>query len=106
MVKTTGLGQGVGALFGDSDEEGRFFECDIEKIVPNKHQPRVHFDTDELEELTQSIQENGVIQPLIVSYIKDNNLEMNGAPYEVYVTDPQDVPDPSKWITELYWPIK
>lgn len=73
MVKTTGLGQGVGALFGDSDEEGRFFECDIEKIVPNKHQPRVHFDTDELEELTQSIQQNGVIQPLIVSYIKDNN---------------------------------
>jgi len=73
VVKTTGLGHGVGALFGDSDEEGRFFECDIEKIVPNKHQPRVHFDTEELEELTQSIQENGVIQPLIVSYIKDNN---------------------------------
>lgn len=73
MVKTTGLGHGVGALFGDSDEEGRFFECDIEKIVPNKHQPRVHFDTTELDELTQSIQQNGVIQPLIVSYIKDNN---------------------------------
>ncbi len=73
MVKTTGLGHGVGALFGDSDEEGRFFECDIEKIVPNKHQPRVHFDTNELDELTQSIQQNGVIQPLIVSYKKDNN---------------------------------
>lgn len=73
MAKTTGLGQGVGALFGDSVEEGRFFECDIEKIVPNKHQPRVHFDTTELDELTQSIQQNGVIQPLIVSYIKDNN---------------------------------
>jgi len=40
------------------------------------------------------------------AYIKDNELETNGAPYEVYVTDPQDVPDQSRWITELYWPIK
>lgn len=73
MAKTTGLGQGVGALFGDSGDEERFFECDIRKIFPNKHQPRVHFDTNELDELTQSIVENGVIQPLIVSYKKDNN---------------------------------
>lgn len=72
-MKTTGLGQGVNALFGDSGEDGRFFECDIDKIIPNKHQPRVHFDTDELYELSQSILENGVIQPLIVSYIKANN---------------------------------
>ena len=73
MAKTTGLGQGVGALFGDSGDEERFFECDIKKIFPNKHQPRVHFDTNELDELTQSIVENGIIQPLIVSYKKDNN---------------------------------
>lgn len=73
MAKTTGLGQGVGALFGDSGDEERFFECDIKKIFPNKHQPRVHFDTSELDELTQSIAENGVIQPLIVSYKKDSN---------------------------------
>ncbi len=73
MAKTTGLGQGVGALFGTSDEDERYFECDIKKIIPNKHQPRVHFDEGELDELTQSILENGVIQPLIVSYVKDNN---------------------------------
>jgi len=73
VAKTTGLGQGVGALFGDSGDEERFFECDIKKIFPNKHQPRVHFDTNELDELTQSIVENGIIQPLIVSYKKDNN---------------------------------
>lgn len=73
MAKTTGLGQGVGALFGGSGDEERFFECDIKKIFPNKHQPRVHFDSNELDELTQSIVENGVIQPLIVSYKKDNN---------------------------------
>jgi ParB family chromosome partitioning protein len=73
VAKTTGLGQGVGALFGDSGDEERFFDCDIKKKFPNKHQPRVHFDTSELDELSQSIVENGVIQPLIVSYRKDNN---------------------------------
>jgi len=73
VAKTTGLGQGVGALFGNSGDEERFFECDIKKIFPNKHQPRVHFDSNELDELTQSIVENGVIQPLIVSYKNDNN---------------------------------
>lgn len=40
------------------------------------------------------------------TYIKENNLETNGIPYEVYITDPQSEPDPSKWITELYWPVK
>lgn len=43
---------------------------------------------------------------ILETYLKENNLEMNGAPYEVYITDPQTEPDPSKWITELYWPIK
>ena len=42
----------------------------------------------------------------IETYIKENNLEMNGSPYEVYITDPQSEPDPLKWITELYWPVK
>lgn len=40
------------------------------------------------------------------NYIKENGLETNGSPYEVYITDPETEPDPSKWITELYWPIK
>jgi AraC family transcriptional regulator len=39
-------------------------------------------------------------------YIMENNLEMNGAPYEVYITDPETEPNPANWITELYWPIK
>ncbi len=43
---------------------------------------------------------------ILETYIKDNKLEMNGAPYEVYVTDPETEPDPSKWITDLYWPVK
>lgn len=67
MVKTTGLGQGVSLLFGDQIEDEKYFDCDITKIVANKHQPRRHFDEKELQNLTQSIKENGVIQPLIVN---------------------------------------
>jgi len=39
-------------------------------------------------------------------HITDNGLELNGDPYEVYLTDPGSEPDPTKWVTELYWPIK
>ena len=67
MAKTTGLGQGVGLLFGNDGEEEKFFECDIEHIAPNKFQPRVHFDDENLQELAESIRENGIIQPLIVT---------------------------------------
>lgn len=43
---------------------------------------------------------------VLEEYIKENKLEMSGSPYEVYVTDPETEPDPTKWVTELYWPIK
>lgn len=42
----------------------------------------------------------------IGEYMTTNNLESNGDPYEVYLTDPGQEPDQSKWITELFWPIK
>ena len=67
MAKTTGLGQGVSALFGDSTNEEKYFQCNVDLIAPNKHQPRQYFDDESLDELAQSISENGVIQPLIVS---------------------------------------
>ena len=67
MAKTTGLGQGVGLLFGDGDEPERYFQCSIDNIVPNRLQPRLHFDKEELAELCESIKTNGVIQPLIVT---------------------------------------
>lgn len=65
MGNTKGLGQGVGLLFGD-DIEDKFFDCDISLISPNKHQPRTIFDQSDLEELSESIRQKGVIQPLIV----------------------------------------
>jgi ParB family chromosome partitioning protein len=74
-VKKTGLGQGVGLLFADEEDE-KYFECDIEKIVPNKHQPRRYFAEEGLDELTQSITEHGVIQPLIVVSQPDGSYQL------------------------------
>lgn len=42
----------------------------------------------------------------LMNYVKENNLEMNGAPWEEYITDPTKEPDTSKWITNFYLPIK
>ncbi len=66
MAKRTGLGQGVGLLF--QEEHEKYFDCDVNKIFPNKHQPRSTFNEQDLEELAASIKEKGVIQPLIVTY--------------------------------------
>lgn len=67
MAKATGLGQGVNLLFGDKDKDDQFFECDVDKIVGNKHQPRRHFSEKELQKLSTSIKKNGVLQPLVVN---------------------------------------
>jgi ParB family transcriptional regulator, chromosome partitioning protein len=67
MSKSTGLGQGVNLLFGNQFEEEKYFECDINKIIPNKHQPRSNFNQNDLQDLADSIKANGIIQPLIVT---------------------------------------
>ena len=70
--KRRGLGRGLSALIpgGDmpvpvSDKRG-VLTVGIENLHPNPNQPRTHFDPDKLEELAQSIRENGLIQPIIV----------------------------------------
>lgn len=74
MGKRTGLGQGVHLLF--EEEQERYFECDIEKISPNKYQPRSNFSENDLNELTLSIKEQGVIQPLIVRAVSNDTFEL------------------------------
>lgn len=67
--KKTGLGKGLGALIETvetSDSNGTL-ELDINQIEPTLGQPRKYFDTDKIEELAESIQKHGLIQPLIVS---------------------------------------
>ncbi|XXX81314.1 ParB/RepB/Spo0J family partition protein [Sorangium sp. So ce134] len=74
------LGRGLDALLPAAPPatataaEGRsVFVCAIEKIVPQKGQPRQHFDETELEELTGSIREHGLIEPLIVRRTQAGN---------------------------------
>ncbi len=39
-------------------------------------------------------------------WIEEQKLRGAGAPWEVYVTDPADVPDPANWRTDLFWPLE
>lgn len=77
MIKKNVLGRGLGALIKESTKasavamegspEGkRFFMCRIADISPNKYQPRRTFDEESLKELSASIREKGVIEPLLV----------------------------------------
>ena len=61
-----GLGRGLSSLIGDSDIKTSTNKISISSIVPNKNQPRKLFEKEALHELTASIKERGVIQPLIV----------------------------------------
>lgn len=70
MVKRGGLGRGLDALIPGSDtfnSEGNITYIEIDKISPNPRQPRKNFHPEELKELTASVQEHGVLQPLIIS---------------------------------------
>jgi ParB family chromosome partitioning protein len=71
VTKSKGLGQGVGVLFTDEDNEEIYFECSVANIVANKYQPRSHFDEDDLHELAHSIKEHGILQPLVVRRLED-----------------------------------
>jgi ParB family chromosome partitioning protein len=68
MAKKTALGRGIGALLESSVEEksNKFFVCPIEDLKPGATQPRKNFDDQKLLELSASIREKGIIQPLIV----------------------------------------
>ena len=53
-----------------------FVEIETERIGMNPEQPRAYFGEQALEELTQSIKENGIIQPLIVTRMSDGRYEL------------------------------
>jgi ParB family chromosome partitioning protein len=73
-TKRRALGRGLDALLpaappAASYGEKNVFTCPLEKIVPQKGQPRQHFDAQKLEELAQSIREHGLVEPLVVRRI-------------------------------------
>ena len=65
-----GLGRGLSSLLGDSPKKIETNKISINDIVRNKFQPRKHFDKESLEELTLSIKEQGIIQPIVVRPVK------------------------------------
>jgi ParB family transcriptional regulator, chromosome partitioning protein len=67
-TKRTALGKGLAALIPDlGQEESRsLLFCGIEEILPNRSQPRKHFDETKLQELAESIKEKGILEPLVV----------------------------------------
>lgn len=66
------LGKGLGALISDSAGKDYIKEVEIDKIIPNPMQPRKIFDLEKIDELSQSITEQGILQPIIVRQINNN----------------------------------
>ena len=78
MPQRPGLGKGLDALIPSTPDsqqpaagEGGASQLPVDAIVRNPRQPRDQFDAKDLEELTASIREHGIIQPLIVSQGKE-----------------------------------
>ena len=68
-----GLGRGLSSLIGDNETKTSSNKIPISSIVPNRNQPRKFFEKESLNELTNSIKERGIIQPLIVRKSGDQN---------------------------------
>lgn len=68
-TKQKGLGRGLGALIGDFSSPGEtetITKLPLQRVEPNPNQPRHNFDEEELEALSDSIREHGIVQPLAV----------------------------------------
>ena len=68
-----GLGRGLSSLIGDNDIKTTKNKISISSIIKNKFQPRRNFEKEALEELTKSIKERGIIQPIIVRKSQQEN---------------------------------
>jgi len=72
-TKRIALGKGLGALLPEfgQEESKTILICGIEEILPNRSQPRKHFDESKLQELAESIKEKGILEPLIVRRVAE-----------------------------------
>ena len=78
-----GLGRGLMSLFGDHEQvlekqshKNPYLLVSISDLARNRFQPRTYFDKKKIEELTQSIKKNGIIQPIVVRPDKDGKYEI------------------------------
>lgn len=89
MKKGRGLGRGLDALLPASPParkaaeepatgygDGNVFSCPLERITPQKEQPRQHFDEKKLDDLAASIKEHGLLEPLVVRAKGDDQFEL------------------------------
>jgi len=68
-----GLGRGLSSLIGETKVEVQKNQLSVSDLIPNKYQPRKNFDETNLEDLTNSIKERGIIQPIIVRKSDNEN---------------------------------
>jgi ParB family chromosome partitioning protein len=74
MTPRSGLGKGLDALIpASSQPQEGILQVPVDSVRRNPRQPRMHFDPQELEELTASVREHGILQPLIVSAEADGS---------------------------------
>ena len=71
-----GLGRGLSSLIGDSKVKNNINKLPIHKLVRNKFQPRKIFNKESLQDLTNSIRERGIIQPIVVRPSNNENYEI------------------------------
>lgn len=79
MARRSGLGRGLEALIPNDllgDRASALLEVPINSIRPNPHQPRSHFDEEDLNTLTASIQAVGVLQPVLLRLATDDQYEL------------------------------
>lgn len=76
--RASGLGKGLGSLLPGTSEgnAGSYFLCPIETIRPNTYQPRKKMNSRALDELSSSIAEKGILQPLVVTQQDDGGYEL------------------------------
>ncbi len=67
-----GLGRGLSSLIGETKVETLKNQLSTSDLIPNKYQPRKIFDEDNLNDLTNSIKERGILQPIIVRKSNDD----------------------------------
>jgi ParB family transcriptional regulator, chromosome partitioning protein len=79
VARRSGLGRGLGALIPNEvvgDRSSSLLDIPIAKIRPNQHQPRTRFDEESLASLTASVRELGVLQPVLVRQIGEEDYEL------------------------------
>lgn len=76
MAHKNALGKGLGAIFpdllNDLDKKMPVFSCGIEELQPNRYQPRKNFHDENQKQLIASIQNSGIIQPIVVRKFGDS----------------------------------